>query len=161
MKRISYLFIVILVLAGCGSSKKQMQRGNYDAAIDKSVKKLLKDPESEDDIVVLERSYQIANERDLERIKFLKMDGNPNSWEEIMNIYLRLKDRQTQVRTVLPLQLNNRTINYEYVDYDSEIIEAKHKAAEYFFAHGQKLLESNTKEANRQAHYEFLKVKQY
>ena len=161
MKRISYLFIVILILSGCGSSKKQMQRGNYDAAIDKSVKKLLKDPESEDDIMVLERSYQIANEQDLERIRFLKMDGNPNSWEEIMNLYLRLKDRQTQVRTVLPLQLNNRTINYEYVDYDNEIIEAKHKAAEYFFAHGQKLLESNTKEANRQAYYEFLKVKQY
>ena len=161
MKRISYLVIVILILSGCGSSKNQMQRGNYDAAIEKSVKKLLKDPESEDDIMVLERSYQIANEQDLERIRFLKMDGNPNSWEEIMNLYLRLKDRQTQVRTVLPLQLNNRTINYEYVDYDNEIIEAKHKAAEYFFAHGQKLLESNTKEANRQAYYEFLKVKQY
>ncbi|UCG28655.1 MAG: hypothetical protein JSV24_04660 [Bacteroidales bacterium] len=161
MKRLSYLFILILVLSGCGSSKKQMQRGNYDAAIDKSVKKLRKDPGSEDDIMVLERSYQIANEQDLERIKFLKMDGNPNTWEEILNYYVRLKNRQTLVRTVLPLQLNNRTINYDYIDYDSEIIEAKHKAAEYFFAHGQKLMESNTKEAYRQAHYEFLKVKQY
>ncbi len=161
MKRIIYLLIIALFLAGCGSSKKQLQRGNYDAAIDKAVKKLMKDPESEDDILVLEKSYEIANEQDLERIKFLKMDGNPNTWEEILNHYLRLKDRQTVVRTVLPLQLGNRTITYDYVDYDSEIVEAKHKAAEYFFAHGQKLLENNTKDAYRQAYYEFSKVKQY
>lgn len=161
MKRIVYLLIAIIALSGCGSSKKQLQRGNYDAAIEKSVKKLMKDPDSEDDIIVLEKSYQIANEQNLERIRFLKMDGNPNSWEEILNNYLRLKNRQTQVRTVLPLKLGNRTITYDYVDYDSEIIEAKHKAAEYFFAHGQKLLENNTKEAYRQAYYEFSKVKQY
>ena len=161
MKRIVYLLIAILVVSGCGSSKKQLQRGNYDAAIDKAVKKLLKDPESGDDILVLEKSYQIANEQNLERIRFLKMDGNPNAWEEILNNYVALKNRQTQVRTVLPLKLGNRTISYDYVDYDAEIVEAKHKAAEYFFAHGQKLLESNTKDANRQAHYEFRKVKEY
>ena len=161
MKRIIYLLITIIALSGCGSSKKQLAKGNYDAAIEKSVKKLMKNPDSEDDILVLEKSYQIANEQDLERIRFLKMDGNPNTWEEILNHYLRLKNRQTSVRTVIPLKLGNRTINYDYVDYDSEIIEAKHKAAEYFFAHGQKLLESNTKDANRQAFYEFSKVKQY
>ncbi len=161
MKRIIYLLIMAILLAGCGSSKKQLQRGNYDAAIDKAVKKLMKDPDSEDDILVLEKSYQIANEQNLDRIKFLKMDGNPNSWEEVLNNYLSLKDRQSMVRTVLPLKLGNRTINYDYVDYDSEIIEAKHKAAEYFFAHGQKLLENNTKDAYRQAYYEFSKVKQY
>jgi len=161
MKRIIYLLITIIALTGCGSSKKQLAKGNYDAAIEKSVKKLLKNPDSEDDIFVLEKSYQIANEQDLERIRFLKMDGNPNTWEEILNHYLRLKNRQTRVRTVTPLKLGNRTINYDYVDYDSEIIEAKHKAAEYFFAHGQKLLESNTKDAYRQAFYEFSKVKQY
>ncbi len=161
MKRIIYLLVIAIFLAGCGSSKKQLQRGNYDAAIDKAVKKLMKNPDSEDDIMVLEKSYQIANEQDLERIKFLKMDGNPNTWEETLNHYLRLKDRQTMVRTVLPLKLGNRTISYDYVDYDSEIVEAKHKAAEYFFAHGQKLLENNTKDAYRQAYYEFSKVKQY
>lgn len=91
MKRIVYLLITIILMSGCGSSKKQLEKGNYDAAIDKAVKKLMKNPDSEDDILVLERSYQIANEQNLERIRFLKMDGNPNSWEEVLNNYLMLK----------------------------------------------------------------------
>ena len=49
MKKIAYLVIATLILAGCGSSKKQFQDGNYDAAIQKSVKKLLRNPDSEKD----------------------------------------------------------------------------------------------------------------
>ena len=30
-------------MSGCGSSKKQLEKGNYDAAIEKSVKQLRKD----------------------------------------------------------------------------------------------------------------------
>ena len=45
MKRlISCLSILVIILSGCGSSKKQLERGNYDAAIDKAVKQLRKDP---------------------------------------------------------------------------------------------------------------------
>jgi hypothetical protein len=161
MNRIVYLFILGIVLAGCGSSKKQLERGNYDAAIDKSVKQLMKNPKSEKDIQVLDRAYQIANEQDLERIKELKLQGNPNDWDEILNRYANLKSRQTQVRTVLPLKLGNRTINYEYVDYDRQIVESKNKACEFFYNHGKKLMEENTKDGYRQAYYEFRKVKSY
>ncbi len=46
MKKLLYLFFVLtVVLAGCGSSKKQLQKGNWDAAIEKAVKQLRKNPE--------------------------------------------------------------------------------------------------------------------
>lgn len=161
MKQFIRLFLVLLIVSGCGSSKKQLQRGNYDAAIEKAVKKLRKNPGSEDDILILDRSYNVANEQNIERINFLRLEGNPGSWDEVLTLYSRLKNRQTLVRTVLPLKLSTRTVNYEYNNYDREIVEAKQKAAEYYFAHGKQIMENDTKEAYRQAYYEFQKAKEY
>jgi len=161
MKQFIRLFLVLLIVSGCGSSKKQLQRGNYDAAIEKAVKKLRKNPGSEDDILILDRSYNVANEQNIERINFLRLEGNPGTWDEILTLYSRLKNRQTLVRTVLPLKLSTRTVNYEYNNYDLEIVEAKQKAAEYYFAHGKQIMENDTKEAYRQAYYEFQKAKEY
>ena len=63
MKRIIPLIILTLIASGCGSSKKQMQSGNYAAAIDKAVKELRKNPNNKDEATILVRSYEIANER--------------------------------------------------------------------------------------------------
>ena len=131
MKKIAYLLAIIFVMTSCVSSKKQLQKGNYDAAIQKSVKKLIKKQDDKDEILILDKAYNIANEQDLSRVKYLKMESNPNTWDEILNHYLRLKNRQTLVRTVLPLRMPRRTIDYKYFDYDREIVEAKHNAAEF------------------------------
>jgi hypothetical protein len=160
MKKIAYLLAIIIVTS-CASSKKQLQKGNYDAAIEKSVKKLIKKPDDKDEILILDKAYNIANEQDLSRVKYLKLESNPGRWDEILNHYIRLKNRQTRVRTVLPLRMPRRTIDYEYFDYDREIVEAKHNAAEFFFVHGQKLMGNNNKESYREAYYEFMKVKEY
>ena len=73
MKRITLvLIILIIVISGCGSSKKQLERGNYDAAIDLAVRDLRRDPSDSKQIATLDRSYIIVNEQDNERIRFLK-----------------------------------------------------------------------------------------
>lgn len=161
MRKLVYVVIVALLMAGCGSSKKQLQKGNYDSAIQKSVKKLMRNPNNEDDIETLTRSFKLANSQDLERIQYLKMEGKAESWEEIAQSYQRLKWRQNMIRPVMPLELNGQDVKLNYGNYNSEIIEAKHHAAEFFFAHGQKLMENNDKESFRQAWYEFAKVKEY
>ena len=91
MKKIAYLLAIILVITSCVSSKKQLQKGNYDAAIEKSVKKLMKKQDDKDEILILDKAYNIANEQDLSRVKYLKLESNPNTWDEILNHYLRLK----------------------------------------------------------------------
>jgi len=154
MKRISYLFIMVLILSSCASSKKLMQRGNYDGAISKAVKQLRKNPEDMKEAEILDRCYRIANERDMERIRYLKLENNPNNYDEIFRLYTSLKNRQSMVRTVLPVNLNGKYIEYEYVDYDAEIVAAKNLAAEYYYNNAQKLMELNTKEGYRQAYDE-------
>jgi len=162
MKRAIPFFIILIILfSGCGSSKKQLSKGNYDAAIDKAVKELRRDRNDEKQIQILSESYKVANELDMERIRYLRMEGRANSWDEIFQIYQVLSSRQTLVRTVTPLNLNGRQVDFPYVDYMPEMVEAKRKAADFYFAHGNQLMEGNIKENYRQAYAEFLRAKNY
>jgi hypothetical protein len=162
MKRIvPFIFILTIILAGCGSSKKQLQKGNYDAAIDKAVKQLRRDPGDVKQIEILDRSYKVANDRDNERIRFLKMEGKPNNWDEIYLVYSALSNRQSLVKTVTPLNMNGRSIDYPYVDYMSEMVNAKRKAADFYYAHGNELMKTNIKDNYRQAYMEFVRAKEY
>jgi hypothetical protein len=162
MKRIlPFIFILTIILSGCSSSKKQLQKGNYDAAIAKSVKQLRKDPNDIKQIDILTQSYNIANEQDNERVRFLKIEGKPNNWDEIYLVYKALADRQSLVRTVTPLNNNGRSVDFPYVDYMPDMVNAKRKAADFYYAHGNELMKSNIKESYRQAYAEFIRAKQY
>ncbi len=158
MKKVGYLLLTLLLVAGCGSSKTQFQKGNYDAAIEKSVKHLLRHPGNPDDIEILERSYKLANDKDLEEVRYLKMEGKPENWDKILHHYMAIKHRQDLVKPVL---ISNPNIHLETHDYTREIIEAQHKAAEFFYAHARKLMEQGDKNSYRKAYEELLKVKRY
>lgn len=161
MKRFIILFLTLIIFAGCASSLKQLQRGNYDAAIQTAVRKLRVDPTEQEQIEVLDKAYLLANQQDIDRIKFLKEEGNPANWDEIFERYSDLKNRQSLVSTVTPLQLGDDLIDYEYIDYDSEIIQAKKNAADYLWNHANELMKKGDKESYRQAYYEFTKTKEY
>lgn len=161
MQKIFTFFIVALLLTGCGSTTKKLQQGNYDAVIDKTVKKLIRNPDAKD-AAEMDRAYQMANERDYERIKFLKMENNPDSFNEIFSRYNMLKERQRKVRTVTPMTVDGKTYSYEYVDYDAEMIAAKRKAADFFYNNGKGLLENALqKEDYRNAYYQLMKASEY
>ena len=162
MKRvIPFIFVLAIIMSGCGSSKKQLEKGNYDAAIEKSVKQLRKDRSDKKQIAVLESAYKVANEQNNDRVRFLKMEGKPNNWDEIYLVYKRLSDRQSLVRTVTPLNDDGRSVEFPYVDYMQDMVTAKRKAADFYYAHGIELMKSNIKESYRQAYYEFVRAKDY
>jgi len=162
MKRFApSLIILILLVSGCGSSKKQLQKGNYDAAVQKAVKQLRKDPSDVKQIDILDQAYRVANDQDNEKVRLLKMEGKPNNWDEVYLVYKALNDRQALVRTVTPLNSNGRTISYPQIDYMPDMVNAKRKAADYYFGHGNELMKSGIKESYRQAYAEFLRAKEY
>lgn len=162
MKRIiPFVFILTILLSGCGSAKKQLEKGNYDAAIQKSVKQLRKDPSDVKQIDILNQAYKIANDQDNERVRMLKMEGKSDTWDEIYQVYKVLNDRQALVKTVTPLNRNGKSIEFANVDYVPEMLDAKHKAADFYYAHGTELMKSNSKESYRQAFAEFVRAKEY
>ena len=59
MRNIASLLLVALILSSCGSTAKKLQQGNYDAVIDKSVKKLLRKADAED-AAEMDRAYRLA-----------------------------------------------------------------------------------------------------
>jgi len=160
-KVLSLLISTLLILTACNSSRKNLERGNYDEIISKSVKKLIKNPNSSKDAVLLDKAYKLANDRDLDAIKFLKLEGQPDNWDKILKHYATLKARQNSLKPVMPFKLNGQLTNYKQIDYDAEIVNAKRKAAAYFYANGKRLLESGDKQLIRGAYTEFLKAKSY
>jgi uncharacterized protein YceK len=160
-KGVLIIFAVTIILSGCGSSKKQLEKGNYDAAIATAVKQLRKDPDDAKQAATLERSFNVVNEQDNERIKFLKMEGRPQNWDEIYQIYRRMSDRQALIRTVMPINAGGKTVEIPYVDYMTEMIAAKKKSADFYYAHGMELMKSGLKDNYRQAFAEFVRAKDY
>lgn len=155
------IFILAIILSGCGSSKKQLQKGNYDAAIDKAVKQLRKDPDDVKQIEILIQSYNVSNDQNNERIRFLKMEGRPNNWDEIYLNYKALYDRQAYVRTVTPLNMNGKSVDFPYIDYMPDMVNAKQKAADFYYGHGIELMKTGLKDSYRQAYNEFIRAKEY
>ncbi|MGA1977407.1 MAG: hypothetical protein ABSG89_06070 [Bacteroidales bacterium] len=162
MKRNLLLVLALtIIFSGCASSKKQLEKGNYDASVAAAVKQLRKKPDDAKQAAVLEHSFNLANDLDNKRIEYLKMEGKPQSWDEIYQTYRKMSDRQTLVSTVMPLNEGGKTITFPYVDYMKDMIEAKQKAADYYYAHGNDLMKSGMKDSYRQAYSEFLKAKDY
>jgi hypothetical protein len=89
------------------------------------------------------------------------MEGRPQNWDEIYQIYKRMNDRQALVRTVTPLNTGGRNVEFPYIEYMSEMIAAKRKSADYYFAHGNELMNSGLKDSYRQAYYEYVRAKEY
>jgi len=161
MKKITTILLAALILTGCGSTTKKMQQGNYDAVIDKTVKKLIRNTDA-GDAAEMDRAYRLANERDLERIRYLVAENNPDNYDEVFNRYNMLKERQRKVRTVTPLEVEGKTYSYDYVDYNQEMIAAKSKAAEFFYYNGKGLLENALqKQDYRDAYYQLIKASEY
>jgi hypothetical protein len=162
MKRVlAFSFLIVLILSGCGSSKKSLQRGNYDAAIIQAVNQLRRNPRDEKQAEILSQSYKVANDQDNERIRMLKMEGRANGWDEIYLLYKALNDRQALVKTVSPINLKGRTVDFPATDYLPEMVNAKKRAAEFYYAHGNELMKSGLKDSYRQAFAEFIRAKQY
>jgi hypothetical protein len=110
---------------------------------------------------ILTQAYKVSNEQDKERVRVLEMEGKPNSWDEIYLVYKSLNDRQSLVKTVTPLNVNGRSVDFTYDDYVPKMLNAKRKAADFYYAHGNDLMKSNVKESYRQAFAEFLRAKDY
>ncbi|MCX7861783.1 MAG: hypothetical protein N2449_02175 [Bacteroidales bacterium] len=161
MMRLLLIFFIIISIISCNVTKRYYIRGEYDRAIVRAVKKIKKNAQNEKEIFYLEKSYIAANQRDNEQLRLLKLEGKPENWDDILTIYQRLKERQSIVQPVLPLKYNSRVIQFDFVDYDKDIVQAKQNAAEYWYARGKQLLSTGNRFQAREALNYFKNVKYY
>lgn len=163
MKKTFYILLSLTILLsfGCVSSKKKLAKGEYDEAVKKAVKKLQKNRHDREEALVLEQAYPLALQKDMERINYLNVQGRADRWIEIYDLYMKIDTRQAQVQTVTPVQVHNKTIKFQHVDYSRQIVEAKDNAALYYYSVGKELMTNDNRLDYREAYYNFKKALDY
>lgn len=161
MKKITLLFVLIVVAVSC-SSKKEVERdlrsGNYNHAITKAIKKLRTNKDAkrkQDYILLLKNAYDKANERDLHTINAIKTDGNSEYLKQIFETYTVLDNRQKAIKPLLPLAINGKEVNFDILDYNSKIATAKDNVSKYYYKKGKQQLSSPDKYQSRDAYNTF------
>lgn len=154
MRYIGLLLILCFIFSACTSSKKLLEKGRYDEAIEKSVKALRKDPGDSNELGVLKEAYSKANTYDLDQISFLENEGRDENWVEIYNLYTALDARQDWIKS-LPSQLLHQ---FDLKNYDQQLIASKENAAEVSYQKGIEYLERGDKQSARLAYGEFERV---
>tara|TARA_R110002051_G_scaffold56046_8_gene103995 strand:- start:45677 stop:46861 length:1185 start_codon:yes stop_codon:yes gene_type:complete len=156
MKKFLLLSFIGLLLSCSGVKKTQeaLNSGNYTAAINKAVLNIAENKTKKSNqtyIVLLEEGFRKNTERELQHIKFLKKEGNTANLEEIYNTYDRLKSIQERIRPLLPLYLQdeNRKAQFNFKNYDDDLIAAKSNLSDYLYNQATTLL----KKANYKIDY--------
>ncbi len=159
-KSLVIIIIASLTFSSCDSAKKAFQRGSYDMACMMAIKKLQKKPYDEEHAKIFTVSYQKANQKNIDRIEYLKQSKDKRTWDEILTLYKKLERRQELAETVLPIRVEGKTINFEHINYNEQIIEAKNSAAYFHYNEGVKLMSGDRKDA-RKAYQHFVNVRHY
>ncbi len=162
MKRTLFIITGILILAsGCKMAEKQMRQGDYASAIDISVRKLQRNPDKEAYILVLEQAFARANANDLAYIDALRLEGQPDRWELIYDVYQQIGRRQNAIAPILPLYIESegRNASLDFVDVVAALIEAKKNAAAFLYASAEQKLSSGNIYDARDAYYDLQKIK--
>lgn len=160
MKKILPLILASIILFSCNSAKKALQHGSYETACMLAIKKLQKKPSDEDNAKIFTLAYQKANQKNIDRIEYLKQSKEQKAWDEVLKLYKKLERRQELAETILPLRAGGKTVNFEHINYNEQIIEAKNSAAYFHYNEGIKLLSGDKNDA-RKAYQHLVNVRNY
>ncbi len=162
MKR--QLLWVFAVITACSTVKKTQQAlnsGDFDNAINLAVEKLQNNRTKKGNqpyVYMLEEAFAKASQTDLERVTFLKKEGNPEQLRTIYETYVDLDRRQERIKPLLPLRLldRNRNARFDMKDYSSAIINSKRKLSDYMYTKAStRMAQARNKYDYRNAYEDF------
>lgn len=151
------LLIPLLILDGCSSGKKSLQRGNYYDAVMKAVNRLRSKPNQKKAQETLRNSYPLSVDWFLDQSSNLMASNDPKKWRNVVYNYEKINQMYEAIRrspgalNVIP---NPRS-------YFSELVESKNKAAEESYDAGLVAFNSNTREGAKQAYFDFMEADRF
>jgi hypothetical protein len=128
-----------------------VESGNYDQALRYGVDKLRGEKNKKTKYVKgLEKAYAKLNLRDQSKINHLKLSGQRNSLDRIVDLYKVMEQRQDYVLPLLPLiSEDDYLAKIKIKDYSVLINEASREASEKHYTIAIKYLESARQTNNR------------
>lgn len=97
------LFLTCLFLHSCNVPEAYLKRENYDAAFQSSANRLDRKKQKTKHVVVFEKAFAQANERDISEIENLKIHDSRKSWEQIHFLHAGLRLRHDKMRELVPI----------------------------------------------------------
>lgn len=89
MKTKVVFFLIILIIAGCTSSRKYLEKGNFDMATQKAIAKLRKKPDNPKELFVLTRLTSKQTNKISTVLIFCARPDSPTSGKKFLLIITR------------------------------------------------------------------------
>ena len=161
-----FFFLLIIGLASCASPNNLIERGNYDQAIEVTMRRLSGKKQKKTKLVMaLESAFNRANQRDMREADRLKKQGRPENWPKINRLYSDIRNRQRRLEPLLPLiSKEGIKANFRFVKVNELENESRQKAAAFHYAQAERLIKNaqqGDKLAARRAYDELEAVDQY
>lgn len=152
-KRLSILILACIVLVtACTTGRKALEQGNYYDALTKAVNRLSTDPGNKKASQVLHEGYPLATTYYQEEIDRILTSNDPFKWKQTLDVMLTVNQLSEQIRRIPAA----RRIISSPKTYASELTEVQNKAAQEFYDAGMAALSQKTREAAKQAYFNFL-----
>lgn len=153
----------ILLLGSCASTHKMIQRGQYDAAIAKSKKRLLKKKQKQQDVLALEEAFRKATDRDMNEVLKKAESQNIEDLEDVLNIAYKVKRRQEKIEPLLPLTSDKEGYNarFQFVKIGEIIDDLEQRLFDRYTEEGKSLIaqgKTGNKAAARKSYDYFSKA---
>lgn len=152
------LFAAILILVGCYSGKKALEKGNYDTAAFQAINRLKSNPDHKKSRQTLKQAYFLATDLHKDNIQRAKSSTDPFKYEKMIYDYAAINNLYDAIarcpgcRQVVP----------DPARFDSELSGAKIKAAEYRYQLGIEAFElKENREKAKEAHGHFSLANEY
>ncbi|MBC6110267.1 hypothetical protein ACFOG5_15510 [Pedobacter fastidiosus] len=158
MKNISrlryFIYLSFIIIAGCTTGKKALQKGDYDASVAKAVSRLQNSPKNSEAMEVLPTAYNLALQDHLRKIEEAKASNDLFRWEAIMYEYQKINQLADDINSC-PACLILVPTPPKFV---KELSDSKYNAAVARYNSGLEYLNDNNKLSAKKAYYEFEKA---
>lgn len=156
MKKITIILLIPILILSCSTGKNTSKEKNSKTEINKLVKKLMINPGNQTNTQLLFKEYSLANKKDFDRIKKLRLSGQPDIWFDVYLSYSDLSTRQKKIEKLDKSVLNK--INFRKRDYSDDLELARMKSANYLYAVSKVLIKNATDSACKLARRNLFKI---
>jgi hypothetical protein len=166
LKPALFLLVALVTFNACSNPMKLMEKGEFDEAIQASVKKMAgKKNKKTKHVKALEESFARVTSTDMRQIQLLKKEGREENWVKINELARRIQRRQSIIEPFLPIYSEDGyKADFKFVRIEDLALESKEKAAAYYYSEGKRWMaqaERGDKSAARKAWDQFSSIGQY
>ena len=156
MKKFLPIILIGWLLAGCGSNKSYLQRGDEEKALSDAIKKLNKTPSDKEASQAVPLLYNSIIKSNEAKIKSYQLGSDLSRWDKIIFAYSKM---QEVYNNIIQSTAAFKLITPQ--NFSTQLLESKQAAAEEYYTVADDFLKKNGRDNAKKAYSYFKKVDKY